>query len=294
MILVPQRLFTAPTVRVLARDGNNAVLLKTLPAEQVDREAYVANHVVSLILSGRQVIRTYDEKVVSARAGEALFLPRGMYYVTDLLPAKGAFSSLLFYFDDDAVQRFLSDVLVTEVERDAGPNHLRFPASPSLQAFTAGTLGLAAGTLSKPLLRLKTQELLHLLHQLTGSKAFARFLFRLTLPRRRNLRQFMEANYGKPLGVEDYAYLTGRSVSSFRRDFRDYFGTTPNKWLRNRRLEEAVAVLRAGEKSVAELSYSVGYDNVSYFIREFRKMTGLSPKQYMLARRADGRPPADA
>lgn len=296
MILVPQRLFTAPTVRILARDGQNCILHKQLPTEQIEQEAYVANHVVSLVLSGRQVIRTYEDEVVTVRAGEALFLPRGVYYITDLL-ADGdqPFSSLLLYFDDDTIHRFLSDVPVAEVDRDDAPEFLRFPASPTLQAFTAGTLSIAADSIvSKPLLRLKTQELLHHLHGLTGSEAFARFLFRLTLPKRRNLRQFMERNYGKPLGVEDYAYLTGRSVSSFRRDFRDYFGTTPNKWLRSRRLEEAVALLNAREMSVSELSYTVGYENVSYFIREFRKVTGLSPKQYMLSRRNDPRPPADA
>lgn len=93
----------------------------------------------------------------------------------------------------------------------------------------------------------------------------------------------MEHNYLKPLGVEDYAYLTGRSVSSFRRDFRAFFGTTPNKWLRERRLRQAVALVEGGARNVTELSYAVGYDNVSYFIREFRRLTGFSPKQFMLA-----------
>ena len=295
MILVPQRLFTAPNVCVLARDGNNCALHKQLPEALLDREAYVANHVVSLVISGRQVIRTYEDEVISAGAGEVLFLPRGVYYITDLLPQKGNFASLLFYFDDDAIHRFLSDVTVTEVDRNQAPGHLHFPASSVLQAFVQGMLGATGNApLTKPLLRLKTQELLHLLHGVAGSKAFARFLFRLTLPKQRNLRQFMEHNYGKPLSVEDYAYLTGRSVSSFRRDFREYFGTTPNKWLRRRRMDEAVALLDARDMSVAELSYAVGYDNVSYFIREFRKVTGASPKQYMLARRMNPRPPADA
>ncbi len=295
MILIPQRLFTAPTVRTLVRDGNNCLLHKQLPEAQIDSEAYVANHVVSLVLSGRQVIGTYEEEVISVGAGEALFLPRGVYYITDLLPAKGVFSSLLFYFDDDTIHRFLSDTEVTEVDRDTAENHLHFPASPTLEAFTANVLRMSGEQIfTKPLLRIKSLELLHLLHGLAGSQAFARFLFRLTLPKKRNLRQFMERNYSKPLGVEDYAYLTGRSVSSFRRDFRDFFGTTPNKWLRHQRLQQAVALLDAGDISVTELSYSVGYDNISYFIREFRKVTGLSPKQYMLARRATGRPPADA
>ena len=295
MIVIPQRLFTAPGVEVLARDGNNCILHKRLPREQRDREAYVANHVVSLVLSGRQMIRTYEERTVTARAGEALLLSRGVYYVTDLLPDDGPFESLLFYFDDDALHRFLSVTNETEVDPERTREYLHFTPSPALAAFVTHTRQTAAaGLLTKPILGIKTLELLHLLHGLSESRTCARFLFRLTLPKRRNLRQFMERNYRKPLGVEDYAYLTGRSVSSFRRDFREFFGTTPNRWLRRRRMQEAVALLEAGDRSVTELSYAVGYENISYFIREFRKVTGLSPKQYMLARRETGTPPADA
>ncbi|MEM6768961.1 MAG: AraC family transcriptional regulator [Bacteroidota bacterium] len=296
MILVPQRLFTAATVQVIARDGNNCLLYKQLTVAQQEREAYVANHVVSIVLSGRQVIRTYEDNTITASAGEAILLSRGVYYITDLLPSsKAAFRSLLFYFNDEAIHLFLSTVAVTQVNRDEAPDHLKIPANSSLAAFADNNLRLAADRLfTQPLLYLKTQELLHLLYGLVGNQTFAKFLFRLTLPKHRSLRQFMERNYTKPLGVEDYAYLTGRSVSSFRRDFRDQFGTTPNKWLRRQRMHQAVALLNTGEFSVTELSYSVGYENISYFIREFRKVTGLSPKQYMLTRRKAGGSSIDA
>ena len=296
MILVPQRLFSSPHVRTLARRENHCILHKAMPESLEGREAYVANHVVSLVLKGRQRIETYEEDLVGAGPGEVLFLPRGLYYVTDLISGpRGTFESLLFYFDDDAIQRFLADVSVTEVDRDAAPEYLKFRASPVLRQFVASTLALAEnGQLTGALLKIKTNELLHLLHGLSESKAFAEFLFRLTLPRRRNLGQFMEHNFRKPLGVEDFAYLTGRSVSSFRRDFRSHYATTPNKWLRQRRMRAAAAALDVAEMSVADLSLSVGYENVSYFIREFRNVNGLSPKQYMLARRGMAPPPADA
>lgn len=295
MILVPQRLFNDPRVKTLTREGNNCILQKHLTASLQEREAYVANHVVSLVISGRQTITTYEEKTVSAGPGDVLFLPRGVYYITDLISGREGFESLLFYFDDEAIHRFLTDTSVTEVNRDNAPEFLKFGNSTTLDHFRDGILKMGESVaITNALLRLKTTELLHLLHGLSDRQTFAEFLFCLTLPKRRNLRQFMERNYQKPLGVEDYAYLTGRSVSSFRRDFVGFFGTTPNKWLRTRRMQEAVALLEAREFSVTELSYAVGYENTSYFIREFRKVTGQSPKQYMLSRKGDQRPPADA
>ncbi|MTB50587.1 AraC family transcriptional regulator [Lewinella sp. W8] len=288
MMLIPQRLFQSDDVRVLLRDGNNCVLHKSLAEDVIGREAYVANHVVSMVLAGEQTIRTYDDAVITVRTGEMVVLPRGVYYVTDLRAKDGRFRSLLFYFDEEVIHRFLAGVRVAEVSRASAPDHLKIRQSEAIKHFAEATLKVyGEGSLGKELLPLKLQELMHLIAPAGGERAFVEFLFRLTLPKRRNLKTFMEHNYQKPLKVEDYAYLTGRSPSSFRRDFREYFGTTPNKWLRKQRLRTAKMMLDQRDLSVTELSYAVGYDNISYFIREFRKMTGLSPKQYMLHRRGE-------
>ena len=93
----------------------------------------------------------------------------------------------------------------------------------------------------------------------------------------------MEQNYDKPLKVEDYAYLTGRSESTFRRDFKQYFDTTPQQWLKEQRLEKALRLLQKQEMSVTQVAYEIGYENISYFIRAFKGKVGLSPKQYMLS-----------
>ena len=103
------------------------------------------------------------------------------------------------------------------------------------------------------------------------------------IPKKRNIKSFMEQNFDKPLKIEDYAYLTGRSISTFRRDFKSYYQITPQKWLKEKRLEKAINILKDREMSVTELSYEVGYENISYFIKEFKNKMGLSPKQYILS-----------
>ena len=95
----------------------------------------------------------------------------------------------------------------------------------------------------------------------------------------------MEKNYDKPLKIEDYAYLSGRSISSFRRDFKTFYQTTPQQWLKGRRLDKAIQLLSEQELSVSSLAYEVGYENTSYFIKEFKKKVGQSPKQYILSNR---------
>lgn len=288
MILIPQRLFTDPNVRTILRVGNNCVLHKTLSEELIGREAYVSNHVVSIVLAGEQRIGTYEESVFRVRAGELVFLPRGVYYVTDLKPENGNFQSLLFYFDDSTIHDFLARTQVQRVDKGAGDDHLKFPQSPAVKVFTEALMTVFGTTpMGNQFLRLKTLELLHLINAATTDAVFTRFLFRLTLPQKRNIKAFMERNYDKPLKIEDYAYLTGRSETTFRRDFKAYFDTTPQRWIKDRRIEKAIDLLSDRELPVAQLSHEVGYDNTSYFIRKFKQRTGASPKQYMIARRRE-------
>lgn len=285
MILLPQRLFDSPQVSTILRDGNVCILRKSLTEDVVQREGYISNHAISMVLAGEQQLRTYEDKVIKVRAGEILFIPRGVYYVTDLRPKNGNFESILFYFDDDIIKAFLSNTTVKEVVREKGPAYLKFPTTAPLKSFVEATLEIYEQhrLRTKGVLELKILELLLLLNHQSGAQTFANFLFRLTLPKKRNIKSFMQENYDKPLKVEDYAYLTGRSMSTFRRDFKAYFETTPQQWLKEQRLEKALLLLDNQEMSVTEVAFEVGYENISYFIRAFKEKVGLSPKQYMLS-----------
>lgn len=289
MILIPQRLFEDSSVSVILRDGNTGILSKQLSQPTLNREGYISNHVISIVLKGTQRIKTYDDEWIEIRENEVLLIPRGMYHITDLLPKAGCFESLLFFFDDAMVQQFLSHSGITQVDRKKVPSHLKLGVQPKIQIFAQSVISLygRSARANRSILPLKIQELLHLLSGLVSEQALSTFLFRLTLPKKRNLKSFMEQHFTKPLKVEDYAYLTGRSLSSFRRDFKQYFDTTPQAWLKERRMERALEMLNEKDITVTALAQEVGYENLSYFIKAFKNWAGVSPKQYLLAVRKD-------
>lgn len=285
MILIPQRLFSNSNVTTILKDGNTCILAKDLKEPIINREGYISNHVISILLSGEQYIRTYEGETIKVKPNEVLFIPRGMYHISDLVPKNGRFRSLLFYFNDTIIQEFLSTTKVSEISRKAVPDHLKFGVVPSLQMFAESLIHIYQTNQlnNKNFLNVKILELLYLLNTLASEKQFASFLFRLTLPKKRNIKTFMAENFDKPLKVEDYAYLTGRSLSTFRRDFKAYYEVTPQQWIKEKRLEKAVNLLTEKDLSVTEVAYEIGYENISYFIREFKKKVGQSPKQYMLS-----------
>ncbi len=286
MILVPQRLFGNKEVNTLLRDGNVCILEKKLSSSLIQREGYISNHVVSILLAGQQKIKTYEENVITINSGEILFIPRGLYHITDLVPENGSFHSLLFYFDDNILQEFLSTVRVKEVIKKEVPEFLKLDVNPTISLFAKSLIQIyqPQKLKDKSFLDLKILELLHLMNELITEQKFTEFLFQLTLPKKRNIRTFIENNFDKPLKIEDYAYLTGRSVSTFRRDFKEQFDSTPKKWLKGKRIEKAINLLENKELSVTQLAYEVGYGNISYFIKEFKTQIGLSPKQYILSK----------
>ncbi|MBL4673950.1 MAG: helix-turn-helix transcriptional regulator, partial [Arenicella sp.] len=85
-------------------------------------------------------------------------------------------------------------------------------------------------------------------------------------------------NYLSNLKISDYAILTGRSDSTFNRDFKRLFGTTPKKWLITKRLSKSHQLLCNTELNVTQVAIEVGYENVSHFIAAYKKTYGVTPK----------------
>jgi AraC-like DNA-binding protein len=97
------------------------------------------------------------------------------------------------------------------------------------------------------------------------------------------VRQAVTSHIGSPVAVEELAFLCNMSLSTFKRRFASLYGTSPSRWLLERRMEKAAALLRHAERNVSELAEELGYENLSSFIQSFKQFYGLTPKQYQVA-----------
>src|SRR5438874_13582128 len=89
-----------------------------------------------------------------------------------------------------------------------------------------------------------------------------------------------DARYVEPLGVDDLAGAAGLSRAHFSREFRRAFGESPHAYLLTRRLERAAALLRATDRTVANICLSVGLHSVGSFTTSFTRTYGRSPTAY--------------
>lgn len=125
------------------------------------------------------------------------------------------------------------------------------------------------------LMQLKLQEgLLALLHI---DKRFVPTLFDFNEPWKIDILDFMNQNYMYEFSMEDLAHYTGRSLATFKRDFKKVSDLTPGKWLIRKRLEVAYSLIKEGGKTITDIYTEVGFKNQSHFSTAFKKLYGVSP-----------------
>jgi AraC-like DNA-binding protein len=100
-----------------------------------------------------------------------------------------------------------------------------------------------------------------------------------TLTCLRRARDLMDRDYAKPLDVPTMAAKALMSPSHFSRQFRAAYGETPYNHLMTRRIERAMALLRAGS-SVTDACMAVGCTSLGSFSSRFAEIVGETPTAY--------------
>jgi iron complex transport system substrate-binding protein len=93
-------------------------------------------------------------------------------------------------------------------------------------------------------------------------------------------RAYLDAHFAEPIRLADLARRAGYSVSHFSALFKAHFGTSPIDYLVRLRLRAAAYLLRDVNVSVSSAAASVGYDDLYYFSKLFKKKLGVSPRAY--------------
>ncbi|MEH2288750.1 AraC family transcriptional regulator [Nostoc sp.] len=92
----------------------------------------------------------------------------------------------------------------------------------------------------------------------------------------RVVRQIRE-NISQPLKIEDTARSLAMSVSGFHSHFKSVTAMSPLQFQKQIRLQEARRLMLGENMDVAIASFRVGYDDPSYFSREYKKLFGIPP-----------------
>lgn len=94
------------------------------------------------------------------------------------------------------------------------------------------------------------------------------------------LLSYLEQHYAEPITVSELAERAGVSVSSVLRAFKRATGMAPIDYLLHIRIDRAAQLLRETDLRMTEIATQVGFANSSYFCKQFKHLTGLSPRAF--------------
>jgi AraC family transcriptional regulator, exoenzyme S synthesis regulatory protein ExsA len=125
------------------------------------------------------------------------------------------------------------------------------------------------------LITLKLKEAILLL--LKVNPEMKDILFDFSEPGKIDLEAFMNKNFHFNVDLNRFAYLTGRSLATFKRDFEKLFDITPSRWLLQRRLQEAHYLIKEKGKTASAIYLDLGFEDLSHFSFAFKKKFGVAP-----------------
>lgn len=93
-------------------------------------------------------------------------------------------------------------------------------------------------------------------------------------------KEHIEQCFDQPITLEQLAFLSNMSVTNFRREWKKQYTESPLRYRDNIRLCYAKEYLNSGYYTVSEIAEKCGFDDVSYFVRFFKKQTGTTPGEF--------------
>lgn len=195
---------------------------------------------------------------IGAMAGQLVFLPSGTRHTSTYLNARNEVGIVQFDLIDGELPYYLAapSLIVLDQAEDY---------------FSAFRTDLKAGGGDNPVYYF--YRMYELLWHLSKQTQHIPYKFKKLQPALKELN----LHYSDHLKISDYADMAGMSEPGFRRLFTEYTGLSPIEYRNQIRLQEAKKLLRSGEYRIDEAAEAVGFTNLSFFSRSYKRLFGHSP-----------------
>lgn len=166
----------------------------------------------------------------------------------------------------------------------AAENGISFPMDTILKVYAvleelvAGNRGFSSVLTLMSLLNILSQNE----YKVLSSSSFAHTSADNESRRVQKIKHYISQHYSSDITLADMASMVGMTPAAFSRFFRKRTGKTLIGYLLDIRIGAAARMLADTSKSVAEICYEVGFNNLSNFNRAFRKFKGMTPGDFRL------------
>jgi len=240
---------------------------------------FLTEHTLIFVLKGHKKLH-FPDHVIDVDAKHIILLKRGVHVLSEYVADEQPYECIVIFIKDSFIRRFLHDNVKDKHEPHSPvADFLIVPSDPLLDSFKTQYkcyFDQEVGHL-KEIIDVKLQELFLLLTGSPLNKQVLSFLHSALAEHRLSLDYLMRKYLLQQLSIEQLARVSGRSLAKFKRDFQQEFQCTPRQWINQERLAYSSILLHNTSDSVAEIAYAAGFDNVSHFIKLFKRQFGFTP-----------------
>lgn len=252
------------------------VFISCKKEKHYSRELILPQPALVRVMSGEVRIASAD-RVFNFYAGDTMLIPRNQLGRMSKLPLDGQpCIAVSVIFRKDIVRNYYTNLPLVNTPVYT-PGLMTFEDHPLLESlFNSLTPYFKlADALPADIAAFKIEEAIRVLRAI--DKNVDHLLGQFEEPGKLDLVDFMEKNYMFNLSLEKFGYLTGRSLTTYKKDFQKSFKVTPGKWLTQKRLELAHYQIFEKNRKPAEVYLDVGFENLSHFSFAFKKQFGYNP-----------------
>ncbi|MFI3333359.1 MAG: AraC family transcriptional regulator [Rikenellaceae bacterium] len=250
----------------------------------------IARHAIGYIVRGDKYI--YDgDSCLHASRGDLFFMGKGMHHIENVSEKFSHFEQVVFYFTSEELKHIITTFSVTYnlcITNDHCCNRCRIGNSITIKSpshiksfFNSAIDYLYDENFShdQAAESIKMTELIYHIISQEDCCLKSKVIGCIDLDKS-SFEQVIYANTFNDIPIEKLATMCNRSLTSFKKEFRRIFDTSPHQWFLRQRLSYARLLLISTRKSIAEIGVECTFPNTSHFIKLFKRSYHETPATY--------------
>ena len=237
-------------------------------------------HFISYVVSGKKDWTSLHQKHTT-KDGEAVFIRKGIYNTKQYFEVD--YCVILFFITDEFIRKFMIENQFSKnISTEEPPQMFPIEVNDSLTSLFMSVFNYfkQGGEIPRQLIELKFKELLYNIILNQKNKQLTSYFNSIMNTQKTALSDIMLKNFHTELSLEEFARLSGRSLSTFKRDFKEHFNETPRKWINYKRLEYAKTLIENTTLNMNEICYESGFKNNSHFNKAFKERYQSPPNKF--------------
>ncbi len=220
-----------------------------------------------------------ENQFVLAKSGNCL--------MSEKLSDNHKYISLLLFFNDDFISNFKRKYELFSTDHQKKQTDKKFKVleyDSFIKNFVTSMRQILDSNtkMKEDFFKLKLEEILYYLVQKKGIEILDFFSTTPIQKHHIRLKSTVENNIFSKLTLEELAFLSHMSLSTFKREFSKIYGMSPSKWIHEKRLEKSAQMLLVEKERPIDVYATIGYESLSSFTQSFKHKFGITPKQYQL------------